>query len=220
MKTQVEALQDDQLRLTITAEQAEVDARIKSTYKDFANRYKFPGFRKGKAPRPVIDNVLGAEAVLATVTEDITNSFFPLAMDAENLCPIDEPRFENTDDLVEEGKDFVFSLIMTMAPDVELTSYEPVQIKLLDENPTEKDIDDRIEALTMYYYDMEDAPADQPIKESGIAELTLAVTDDKGNAVNVLSTENRMYELGMGLYPASLDAALEDMKTGAPSRLP
>ncbi|MDD6651735.1 MAG: trigger factor [Eggerthellales bacterium] len=214
MKTQVEALQDDQLRLTITAEQAEVDARIKSTYKDFANRYKFPGFRKGKAPRPVIDNVLGAEAVLATVTEDITNSFFPLAMDAENLCPIDEPRFENTDDLVEEGKDFVFSLIMTMAPDVELTSYEPVQIKLLDENPTEKDIDDRIEALTMYYYDMEDAPADQPIKESGIAELTLAVTDDKGNAVNVLSTENRMYELGMGLYPASLDAALEDMKTG------
>lgn len=214
MKTQVEALQDDQIKLVITAEQAEVDARIKDTYKDFANRYKFPGFRKGKAPRPVIDNVLGAEAVLATVTEDITNAFFPLAMDAENLCPIDEPRFEASEDLVEEGKDFTFALTMTMAPEVELTSYEPVEIKLLDENPTEADIDERIEALTMYYYDMEDAPEGTPLKESGIGEVSLSVTDDKGNPVNVLSTENRMYELGMGLYPASLDEAMADMKAG------
>lgn len=214
MKTNVERLQDDQLKLVITAEQPEVDKLIDKTYKDFANRYKFPGFRKGKAPRPVIDNVLGAEAVLATVTDEITNTFFPLAMDAENLCPIDDPKFDENEALVESGKDFVFSLTMTMAPEVELTSYEPVEIKLLDENPTEADIDDRIEALTMYYYDTEDAPADQVVGESGLAVVSLDVTTGDGDPVNVLCSNERNFELGMGLYPASLDDAIAEMKAG------
>ena len=59
--------------MTITLDAKDVDARIKNTYKEFANKYNFPGFRKGKAPRPIIDNALGAEAVRATVTDDVVN---------------------------------------------------------------------------------------------------------------------------------------------------
>ena len=71
MNTKVETLEDNRVKVVVTVDATDVDARIKKTYKQFAQRYNFPGFRKGKAPRPVIDNALGAEAVLATVSEDL-----------------------------------------------------------------------------------------------------------------------------------------------------
>ena len=214
MKTKVEALEGDQIRLTVTVEKDEIDSRVSKTYRDFANRYKFPGFRKGKAPRPVIDSVLGYEAILATVTEELTNEQFPLALDAEDIVPIDDPSFEATDKLIEEHKDFEFSATMTLPPALELSSYDKVDVKLVQEEPTEEEIDERVEVLREYYYELEDAEDAATVGETGCAELTLKVKDDKGEDVNVLSTDNRLYELGMGLYPAELDDALESMKKG------
>lgn len=214
MKTNVEALEGDRIRLTVTVEKDEVDSRIAKTYRDFARKYKFPGFRPGKAPRPVIDSVLGREGVFATVTDEAVNENFPLALDAEDLVPIDEPQFEDADELVVEHEDFAFSATMTMPPALELSSYDPVDIKLPQEEPTEEEVDERVEMLREYYYELEDADADTTIGDTGVAELTLKVKDDKGNDVNVLSTEHRLYELGMGLYPPELDDAISGFKTG------
>lgn len=93
METKVEALQDNKVKVTVTVDAKEVDNRIKKAYKDFANKYNFPGFRKGKAPRPIIDNALGAEAVPASVTDDIVNGCYPLAIDSCDLYPVGEPEF-------------------------------------------------------------------------------------------------------------------------------
>ena len=71
VETKVESLEGNKVKVTVTVDAADIDGRIKKTYKDFARKYNFPGFRKGKAPRPVIDNALGAEAVVGTVTEEL-----------------------------------------------------------------------------------------------------------------------------------------------------
>ena len=81
MDTKVEALEDNRVKVTVTVDAAEVSGRIKKTYKDFALKYNFPGFRRGKAPRPIIDNALGAEAVRATVTDAVVNENYPLVVD-------------------------------------------------------------------------------------------------------------------------------------------
>lgn len=94
VETKVEALEDNRTKVTVTVDAADIDARIKKTYKDFANKYNFPGFRKGKAPRPIIDNALGAEAVRATVTDDVVNGTYPLAIDDCDLYPIAKPEFD------------------------------------------------------------------------------------------------------------------------------
>ena len=49
VETKVEALEDNRVKVTVTLEAADIDARIKKTYKEYANKYQFPGFRKGKA---------------------------------------------------------------------------------------------------------------------------------------------------------------------------
>ena len=120
METKVEALQDNQKKITVTVDAKEVDARISKQYKDFAKKYNFPGFRKGKAPRPVIDNVLGKEAVVGTVTDDLVNSLFPLAMDEHDLIAMSKPEFEMETELVQAGKDFTFSAVLETRPEYTL----------------------------------------------------------------------------------------------------
>ena len=137
METTVEALEGGQKKLTITIDAADVDARIKQQYKDFAFRYNFPGFRKGKAPRPVIDNVLGKEAVAATVTENVLNTLIPLAMDENDLVQVGQARVEDDDPLVEAGKPFTFTVTVPCRPEVELSSYDPIAIKLPSAAATE-----------------------------------------------------------------------------------
>ena len=88
MNTKVEALEDNQVKIFFEIEAQDVDARIKRTYKELAKKYKFPGFRPGKAPRPIIDNMMGADAVRATVTEDLVNDVYPKALDENNLVPL------------------------------------------------------------------------------------------------------------------------------------
>ena len=214
MESKVEALEANRKKVAVTVDAAEVDSRIKAQYKDFARKYHFPGFRKGKAPRPVIDSVLGKEAVAATVTEDIISSLYPLALDDNDLVVMGQPEFEDTDDMVEQGKPYRFAFTVETRPEFELVSYEPLSVKLPSEEPTEEEIDGQIKELLDYYYTFEDCADDAQAGEGGFVEVALDVKDAEGQDVAALSTDSRLYEMGGGLFPKSFDEALMDMRKG------
>ena len=214
METTVEALEGNQKKLTVTIDAADVDARIKQQYKDFAYKYNFPGFRKGKAPRPVIDNALGKEAVLATVTDDVINSLYPLALDECDLIPMGQPGFEDTEALVEAGKPFSFTVTVETRPELELSSYDPISVKLPPVEPSEEEVDAQIKELLNYYYTFEDCDDDTEVAEGLFVELAIDAKDAEGNAIDQLSTDSRLYELGGGMFPQAFDEALIGMKKG------
>ena len=56
-------------KIVVAAE--EVNKAIDKTYKDIAHRYNFQGFRRGRTPRPVIDGIIGKQAVMAQATNDL-----------------------------------------------------------------------------------------------------------------------------------------------------
>ena len=214
MKTKVEVLESGATKLTVTIEAAEIDARIKKTYKDFGAKYRFPGFRPGHVPRPVIDSNLGKDAVRSTVTDELLNESFPLAVDENDLNMISQPKFGDVEGLVEEGKDFTFSAEFEVKPALELSDYSPVHIEVPFKTASEAEIDEQIEALGNYYYDYKNAPANTKVKQENSVEITLVVKDDKGEVMESLGAEDRLYEMGQGLFPAAFDEALLGMKKG------
>ena len=214
MKTTVEALEGFQKKLTVTFDEKEIDERIAKQYKDFAYKYNFPGFRKGKAPRPVIDNVLGPQAVVATVTDDILNNELPLAVDANNLIPIGQASFEDTEALVEKGKPFTFSVTIPTRPEFELSNYDAVSIKLPSTEATDEEIQEQVDELRNYYFDFKDCSAATKIKEHSFCDISMEAVDADGNALDSFKTESRLYEVGSGLFPAAFDEALTGMKKG------
>ena len=214
MNTKVETLEDGKVKLTVTIEAAEVNGRIKKTYKDFSHKYRFPGFRAGKAPRPVVDNMLGKDAVVSTVTDDIINETFPVAVDENNLFVIAAPKFGEIAAFVKEGEDFTYDVELTLKPEFELNNYEPAHIEIPVKEATEADVDAQVEALTEYYFDYKKSPANTKVKAEGTADLTMKVTDEDGKSIDAMNAEERMYTLGEGILPAAFDEELIGMKKG------
>ena len=77
LTTSVEPLEGNHIKLTVTVPAEEVDAAIKQSYETLGKKVRIPGFRKGHAPRPVVDNYMGKEYVLSEATEALVDSTYP-----------------------------------------------------------------------------------------------------------------------------------------------
>ncbi len=156
MQITVEPLEGNKVSVQTAVAAKDVDAQIAKVYREFAKKYNFPGFRKGKAPRPVIDNAVGREAVLATATEDVINAAYPQIIEEKRLYPAGNPDFDNAGAMVEEGADFALSFTLPVRPEIELSSYDAVEIELPQSGASEAEIDEQMKQL-LAHYDQDEA---------------------------------------------------------------
>ncbi|WP_165252187.1 trigger factor [Adlercreutzia sp. ZJ304] len=151
MQITVNSQKDNKVSVSATVEAKTVDSYIAKTYKDFARRYNFPGFRKGKAPRPVVDNALGREAVMATATENLINDTYPQIIEEEKLYPAGQPDFGKSDEMIVQGSDFTFDFTLPVRPEIELTSYDALEIELPQSGASEAEIEEQMKQLLAHY---------------------------------------------------------------------
>lgn len=203
----------EELVLTIVATADEVDAYSKKFFKDIAKR-DIPGFRKGKAPRAVLEQHVGGHAnAMGGVAEMLINEEGFKAIDEAGVIFIEEPDF-NVDAMLEEGKPFTFSVSGVVAPLMTLSSYDAVAIEMPSETATEQEIDDQIAELQQHYHSLEKISDEDHIAADGdYVEVVLTVTND-GKAVSGLRGSKRMIGLGSGTMPESFDAQLIGTKIG------
>ena len=215
METKVELLEGNRAKVTVTIDEKTVADRIKKKYKEVARQYTIPGFRKGKAPRPVIDSALGKDYVRAVVTDDVVNESYPFVIDEVGIYPIGKPDFaEENMDLVEDGKVYTFVFEVDTKPTPELSNYDPVEIEMPSEHATDEQIDAEIDALLEHYKEYVNAPANTKVKADKHVDLKITATDDNGENIDSITTESMQYGVGSGLFPASFDEQIIGMKKG------
>ncbi len=215
METKVEQLEGNRVKVTVTIDDKTITERIKKQYKQVATQYTIPGFRKGKAPRPVIDSALGKDYVRAVVTDNIVNESYPVAVDQTGIYPVGKPDFAEEDmDLVEDGKVFVFDFEVDIKPTPELSNYDAVEIELPSDKATDEQIDEEINALLEHYQDIVAAPANTKVKQDQFVDLKITATDDKGENVPSITTDSMQYKIGSGLFPETFDAEIIGLKKG------
>ena len=198
-------VQDAKLTATVTIPAADVDDAIKKAYKDAANKYRFPGFRAGRAPRPVIDNMLGKEATLAQATNDILAANEPAVLNELDIVPLKEGDYKELD-LVKDHEDYTYTVTFSLRQSVELNSYEPVEIEMPPAEVTEGEIDAQIEMLMGYHATFEEV--DRPVQNDDY--VTAAVKDIKG--ATRFAGENRMFVVGSENFPTEVNEGLVGMK--------
>ena len=136
METSAERLENNVVEVTVTVDAKAVDKTVAQTYKDLAKKYRFPGFRPGRAPRPIIDNNLGKEAVMAQATETLVNALEPSILEAQDLVAVGNPTFPEAE-LCAAGQDFTFKVRYTVRPELGLSSFDPVEITLPSDEATD-----------------------------------------------------------------------------------
>ena len=205
-----ERLENDKVAATITVPAAEVDNYVAQAYKDIARRYQFQGFRRGRAPRPVIDGIVGREAILADATNDLLNDAQPIMLDELDLVPVERPDFGEDPALVVEHEDYVVTATITVPPTVELESDEPVSINMPPEEATEAEIDLQVNQLLAYQVTYEDVEEDRGAEVGDI--ITVDIANKEG--ADDLAGKNRTMALTADSLPEELVAGIEGMKKG------
>lgn len=152
LKSEVTKVSDTRVKVSAEVDADTVSKELNVQYKKYANKYKFPGFRAGHAPRPVIDNAVGKETVYLDATEEVLNDAYHVLIEQESLRPVGEPNFEGKENemLVEDKKPFKFEFELEVSPVVELDSYEPVEAYLPPTEATAEDIESQIDLYKGY----------------------------------------------------------------------
>ena len=201
---------DNQVKVTLTVAAADVDAAIKKAYKDAAAKYNFQGFRKGHAPRPVIDNMLGKDAIRAQATNDILNEAEPMMLEELDLVPIAEVSYGTEPVLVADGEDYVVEATVDVRPTAELSSYDAPSIKMPPEEATDAEVNFQIDQLLSYQISFKDVEEERAVAEGDY--VSVDIENVEGSAR--FAGKNRMLLLDGNNIPAELQAAIIGMNVG------
>ena len=201
-------VKDAKLTATVTVEAADVDAAIKKAYKDAAKKYRFPGFRPGKAPRPVVDSMLGAEATLAQATNDIIGGNEAAVLNELDVVPVKEGDYKDIE-IAKDHEDYTYTVEFTLRPACELSSYEPVEIEMPPAEVTEAEIDQQVDMLMGYHATFEDVE-DRAVEADDY--VTADLEDVKG--AEQFAGEGRLLAMGNDTLPKEFEEALLGAKIG------
>ena len=204
---------DDKVAATVTVPAADVDKAIAKTYKDIAKKYNFQGFRRGHAPRPVIDGIIGRESVLAQATNDLLNAVEPMMLEELDVTPVGRVSFgpEGADpELASQGSDYVITATIGVRPTCELESYDAPEINLPPEEATEAEIDWQINQLLTYQVTYEDVEEDRAAEPGDVVSVDVENVEGAGH----LAGKNRLLALDGQQVPEQLQEGIVGMKKG------
>lgn len=144
MSVQVENLeQKNMVKLTIERKAEELDAAINTVYKQQRNKIAIPGFRKGKAPLPMIERMYGASVFFEDAANEIVGKAYEEAVEESKLDIVSQPEIEVTQ--IEKGKPFIFTATVAVRPEVKLGEYKGITVKKADTSVSDEELTKEID---------------------------------------------------------------------------
>ena len=128
----------NEVKLEITVEASKFDEAIKKVYFKSAKYFNIPGFRKGKAPINIVEKYYGKEIFYEDAFNEVAQDALEEAVKENNLEIVSRPDIEVTQ--IEKGQDLIFIAVMQTKPEAELGKYKGIEIKKIEYNVTDDDI--------------------------------------------------------------------------------
>ncbi len=169
MKVTAEHGENREVTLTIEVEQEKLENATDGAAKRIAGRVNIPGFRKGKAPRKIVENFVGKEAILQEAFEAVAQKAFDEALKEQDMEPVTRPEIDIV--TLEEGRNVVFTAKFTQRPEVTLGEYKGLKVEKPEASVSEEDIDRQIEGMRQHQGTLIDAPADAAVKKDDFITL-------------------------------------------------
>lgn len=207
MNVTTEKIENHKVVLTIEVPAEELDKGIKAACKSLANRVNIPGFRKGKAPRRILEMNIGKEAILDEAFDRVAQKAFDEALKQENLDPVDRPQVDIV--TLEEGKDVVFKATITPVPEVTLGEYKALKVAKEAVEVKDEQVEEQVKNILNHHAKMVDAEEGATVANDDFITL-----DFKGevDGVAFAGGEGKDYPLQIGSH--SFIDTFEDQLVG------
>ena len=144
MNVTVEKLENSMAKLTIEVSAEDFDKAIDDVYKRQRNKMNIPGFRKGKAPRKLLEMYYGSGVFLEDAVNDTINSTYPKAAQE---CEISSEISSNPEIALEQaeaGKPLIYKAVVAVKPPVSLGKYKGVVVEKSEITVTDEEVEDEL----------------------------------------------------------------------------
>ena len=140
---QLERLEGNKAKLTITIDAETFRKALNESYKKTAGRYAVPGFRKGKAPRKVIETMYGEGVFYEDAFDACWGEAYDAAIDEHELFAVDRPDVDI--EKISEAEGVVFNATVQLKPEVTLGEYKGIAVPKADYTVSDEDVDKALE---------------------------------------------------------------------------
>lgn len=143
MSSTFEKLTSNKVKLNFVVSAEDFDKALATAYSKNVKRFNIPGFRRGKAPRHVIEMHYGPSVFFEDAFDEIFPVVYSEAIKEHSVEPVDRPELDVTQ--IEKGKDLIFSVEVFVRPDVVLGDYKNLEAKKVVDKVTDDDVSAEIE---------------------------------------------------------------------------
>ena len=209
MKTNVEKLSDTRVKLDVSVPFDELGREIDQAYKAIAQQVNIPGFRRGKAPRQLIDARFGRGPILEQVVNDMLPSRYDRALSENELNPLGQPDIEITK--IEDNDVVEFTAEFDVRPEIEVPDFSKIDVTVPARKVDDEAVDKELDDLRGRFGELKDTK--RKLKTDDFAVIDVEATVD-GEKLDEASAEGLTYQVGSDDLIKGLDTALRGMKTG------
>lgn len=145
MSSEVIKKENTKVTLKIVLDDAQFEKAINKAYNKMKSRFNIQGFRKGKAPRKIVEKFYGVEVFY----EDAFNLAFPEAFEAaikeNDIEPVSQPEIDIEE--IEAGKGVTFTAVVEVMPEFEVKDYKGIEVEKKEYNVQEEDIQKELDSM-------------------------------------------------------------------------
>ena len=211
MSSTVEQISGNQVRIHFDIPAETYDAAIQKAYLKMRGKIRVPGFRPGKAPRKVIENMYGADVFYEDAFNDVAQEQYDAAIEEHDIFPVDQPTVDNVEQM-KAGEDLKFSITVYVKPEVILGDYEGLKVTRYVHTVTDEEIDRRIQQDVDKATTAEDVEG-RPVQEGDTVKLNYSGSVD-GVKFEGGTAENQTLEIGSHAFIPGFEEQLVGMNIG------
>ena len=198
----------NEVKLEITVKAEKFDEAIKKVYFKSAKYFNIPGFRKGKAPMNIVEKYYGKEIFYEDAFNEVAGEALDEAVKENKLEIVSRPDIEVTQ--IEKGKDLIFTAIMQTKPEAELGKYKGIEIKKVEYNVTDEDIEHELHHMQEHNSRLITIE-DRPVEKGDIATIDFEGFVD-GKAFEGGKAEGHDLEIGSNTFIPGFEDQVIGMK--------
>ena len=206
----MEKLEGSKVKLTIEVSAEQFEAATQKAYQKAGKRFNVPGFRKGQAPRKVIENMYGPLAFFDDAFDIVYPEAYQAAIAEQGVEPVDRPDV-SIETLPEGETPLVFSLVVAVKPEVELGAYKGIEVEKRAYNVTDDEVDAAIAQLQEGVARMVDV--DRPVENGDTVNLDYSGSVD-GVKFDGGTAQGQTLTIGSGQFIPGFEEQMVGMAVG------
>lgn len=207
MKVNLEKIEKNMVALEIEVEQIKFEEAMDKAYKKVVKKLNIPGFRKGKAPKALVERHVGIEYLNEEALDFIIPEAYVEAIEETKIDPIDKPKVDIIQ--MENGKPLIFKATVEVKPEVELGEYIGLEVEKQEIEISDEEVDGELEKLRQRHAQLVNI-------EEGPAEFKdMVVIDFEGFVDDVAFPGGTGNDYSLELGSGSFIPGFEDQLVGA-----